>query len=155
MPYRDEVEALRARLRVVEAERDQARAALAEVEHALEEAERRALRARTTVEMDSRWCSIPGGDPTQLLLVNDGPRKVEVFRIGFDGRSWRAGTVVPGGRFRTRTHVGTCFRIADAHTGETLDHVRVEPGRLGKSFVVHPREERVRAGSRALRSRTR
>lgn len=128
MPYRDEVEALQARLMALEAERDEARAEAERLKQAL------LLRANTprngrTPELlprpDAALRSIPGGAPTSVTLVNESPRKLEVLWLSYDGRERSAGTLVPGGRIHTQSYVGHCWRIVDALTGEILEHCHV------------------------------
>lgn len=125
MAYRDELEALRARLAAAEAARDAARDEARRLKAILhgEPAARRRDRA-----VDPRWRSIPGGEPTRVTIRNDGDRKVELIWLSPDGRERSAGTLVPGGVVREQSYVGYCWRIVDAATGAILGHARVAPG---------------------------
>jgi hypothetical protein len=129
VPYRDDLESMRARLAAMEAELAQAR----------EEAERLKLALvhrgpHTPLERpviprppDVRWRSIPGGEPTPVTLINESPRKIELYWLSYDGRERSAGTLVPGGRIRAQTYVGHCWRVVDADTGAILAHEHVKP----------------------------
>lgn len=129
MPYREELEALRARLEAAEAERDAARAENARLEDALRQAV--ASPPGRTPELVSRLPdphrSIPGGVPTSITVVNESPRKIVAYWLSYEGRQRSAGTVVPGGRIRAQTYVGHCWRLVDASTGEVLLHHHVAP----------------------------
>lgn len=129
MGYRDELEALRARLAAAEHERDAARAEAERLKQALM-SRRAAARVCTPEQVPGKWRSIPGGEPTPVTLVNESARKVELCWLSYEGRPRSAGTLVPGGRVRTQTYVGHCWRVSDAETGEVLQHtfVRVEAG---------------------------
>ncbi|HEY8429607.1 MAG TPA: hypothetical protein VIL20_14585 [Sandaracinaceae bacterium] len=128
MGYRDELEALRARLAVAERDRDLARAEVERLKRAL--GSRMPTRQRTPDDVPAKWRSIPGGEPTPLTVINESRRKLEVFWLSYDGRPRSAGTLVGGGRIRTQTYVGHCWRFTDAETGEILQHtfVRVDAG---------------------------
>jgi len=126
--YRDEIEALRARLAAVEAERDAAREEAERLKAALLDRPARITRGHTPDLLpgpEPRWRSIPGGEPTTVTVLNESARKLEVFWLSCDGRERSAGTLVPGGRIRAQTHVGYCWRLVDAATGEVLAHARV------------------------------
>ncbi|MCZ7678977.1 MAG: hypothetical protein M5U28_09580 [Sandaracinaceae bacterium] len=62
MGYRDELEALRARLAAAEHERDAARAEAERLKQALM-SRRAAARERTPEQVPGKWRSIPGGEP--------------------------------------------------------------------------------------------
>lgn len=128
MAYRDELEALRARLAATEAERDQARAEAERLRDALLARPASITRGHTPdviPKRDGSFRSIPGGEPTLVTLVNASARKLEVFWLSYEGRERSAGTLVPGGRIRAQTYVGHCWRIVDAITGEILSHTHV------------------------------
>ena len=133
MPYRDELEALRARLAAAEAERDSARAELRRLEGALSPGGPAARRIAR--RPDPRWRSIPGGEPTPVTLRNDSPRKVEILWLSYEGEERSAGTLVPGGSIRSQTYVGHCWRVVDAATGEILGHTHVAAGE-GEPVIV-------------------
>jgi hypothetical protein len=122
--YRDDLEALRARLAAAEAELAVART---ELERA------RGVAVGVTPELlprlpDPDLRSTPGGAPTSLTVINESARKIAVYWLSYEGRERRAGTVVPGGRIRTQTYVGHCWRIDDARTGSMLEHHHIAPG---------------------------
>lgn len=119
--YRDELEALRARLAQAEADRDRA---LDRV-RALETGDDG--RAGEGARFDPSRVSIPGGEPTTIALVNRSPRKVELYWLSYDGRERRAGTLVSGGSTHEETYVGVLWRFVDATDGRTLEEHRVEP----------------------------
>lgn len=121
MAYRDELEALRARLAAVEAERDLALGRLRRLE------ERATGRLPAASRFDPEVVSVPGGEPTSVRIENRSARKVVVFWLSYEGYERRAGTLVPGGSIREQTYVGHCWRFVDASTGETLAEERVEP----------------------------
>lgn len=117
MAYRDDLEAMRARLAQLEAENDRLRAQL----RGADPARRR--------EVDARWCSVPGGEPTTIAIVNASPRKIGVYWLSYDGRERTAGTLVPSGEIRVETYIGFCWRFVDDATGAVLEHARVEQPR--------------------------
>lgn len=128
MSYRDELEALRAKVASLEAERDAARAEAARLRRVLLSRPAAIARGHTPDVMpgpNAGWRSIPGGEPTAITLVNESARKLEVLWLSYDGRERSAGTVVPGGRVRAQTYVGHCWRLVDATTGEVLSHAHV------------------------------
>ena len=129
--YRDDLEALRARIAALEAERDAAREEAGRLEAILkgEPATRRRARA-----IDPRWRSIPGGEPTRVTIRNESRRKIEVIWLSYDGRERSAGTLVPGGVIREQTYVGHCWRMVDARSGEVLAHTHVE--KAGDPVIV-------------------
>lgn len=131
MAYRDELEAMRARLAAAEAERDAAQAEAERLKALILSSPARIARGHTPDVLpqapDARWRSIPGGEPTALTLVNESARKLEVLWLSYDGRERSAGTLVPGGRLRAQTYVGHCWRLVDAATGEVLSHTHVTP----------------------------
>lgn len=129
MAYRDQLEALRARLAKAEAERDQALERVRDLEEgpgALSTAETR---------FDPSRVSIRGGEPTTVAFRNASPRKVVLFWLSYDGRERRAGTLVSGGSTREETYVGVLWRFVDASDGRTLEERRVEPGEREISHV--------------------
>lgn len=133
MAYRDELEALRARLAATEAERDLARAEAERLKEVILGRPANITRGQTPDLLpgpDARWRSIPGGEPTSITVVNESQRKLEVLWLSYDGRERSVGTLVPGGRIRTQTYVGHCWRLVDcdtraivSHSHATLDHV--------------------------------
>ncbi|HJL15708.1 MAG TPA: hypothetical protein RMH99_08635 [Sandaracinaceae bacterium LLY-WYZ-13_1] len=125
MGYRDELEALRARLAAAEADRDAARDEARRLKSILH-GEPRALTRRRARAVDPQWRSIPGGEPTPVTVRNASDRKIEVIWLSPEGKERSAGTLVPGGTVREQTYVGYCWRIVDADTGEILGHTRVE-----------------------------
>ena len=126
MAYRDELEALRARLAAVEVDRDAARAEVRRLEARLRAGSEVADRIERRV--DPAWHSIPGGEPTPVTVRNRSRRKVEVLWLSYQGKERSAGTLVPGGSIRVQTYVGHCWRIVDAASGAVLGHTHVEPG---------------------------
>ncbi len=131
MGYRDELEALRARLAAVEHERDSARAEAERLKQVLMSRRRAAPPGeRTQEQLPARWRSIPGGEPTPVTLINESARKLDVCWLDYEGRTRSAGTLVAGGRMRTQSYVGHCWRFADGDSGEVLRHVfvRIEAG---------------------------
>ncbi len=137
MGYRDELEALRARLHAAEAERDAAREEAERLERALV-AGRSATQHAPTPELvaSRRERSIRGGEPTAATVINESGRKLAVFWLGYEGQPRSAGTLVPGGRMRVQTYVGHCWRFVDARTGEVLEHVFVSPDQ-GEPVLVY------------------
>lgn len=131
MAYRDELEALRARLAAVEAERDALELRAARLEAALAGEPVSPPR----VPDPARWRSIPGGEPTRVTIRNASPLKVEVFWLSYEGKERRAGTLVPGGSIREQTYVGHCWRIVDATSGAILGHAHVGAG-AGEPVIV-------------------
>ncbi|MFK7987804.1 MAG: hypothetical protein AB8I08_17435 [Sandaracinaceae bacterium] len=123
MAYRDELEALRARLAAAEAERDDAKKEARRLADALE----REGAGRIQRRIDPRWHSVPGGEPTPVTIRNESAQKVEVLWLSYEGKERSAGTLVPEGEMQTQTYVGHCWRIVDAATGAVLAHHRVEP----------------------------
>lgn len=121
MPYRDELEALRARLSDLEAENHRLRARL------------RAEGPVVARPVDPRWHSVQGGEPTTISIANASPRKLGVYWLSYDGRERNEGTLVPRGTIRVETYVGFCWRFVDADTGEILEHRRVEE--VGQALV--------------------
>lgn len=131
MGYRDDLEALRARLVAAEYERDNARADAERLKQALSSRRAARTRQRTPEEVPpTEWRSIPGGEPTPITVINESARKLEACWLSYEGRARSAGTLVPGGRIRAQTNVGHCWRLTDAETGEVLQHtlVRIEAG---------------------------
>jgi hypothetical protein len=128
--YRDQLEALRARLAAVEAERDALREELRDLKAELqgEPAPRRPVR-------DPEWRSVPGGGPTHLEIRNASSRKVEALWFSYEGRERSAGTIVPGGFIHQATYVGHLWRVVDAALGTTLLQRYVEEAD-GEVFVV-------------------
>lgn len=121
MAYRDELEAMRARLSLLEAENDRLRAAL------------RGAGPMRSRPVDPSWCSVPGGEPTTIGIQNASPRKIGVYWLSYDGRERTAGTLVPRGEIRVETYIGFCWRFVDEATGSILEHARVE--RAGQTLV--------------------
>lgn len=124
MAYRDELEALRARLAAAEAERDEARHEARRLASVLD---REGQGGRIQRRIDPRWHSVPGGEPTPVTIRNESAQKVEVLWLSYEGKERSAGTLVPEGEMKTQTYVGHCWRIVDAATGAVLAHHRVEP----------------------------
>lgn len=132
--YRDELEALRARLAVALAERDAARAEVERLKSAIGEAPARLARARTPELLPKpAWRSIPGGEPARVTFINDSERKLELVWLSYDGRERSAGTLIPGGRIRLRSRTGDCWRLVDAASGDILAHHHVT--RADEAFV--------------------
>lgn len=125
MAYRDELEALRARLSALESERDAARDEARRLAAILDGQPSTAVRRRERA-IDPNWRSIPGGEPTPVTIRNASRRKIEVIWLSYEGRERSAGTLVPGGVVREQTYVGHCWRMVDAQTGEILAHTHVE-----------------------------
>lgn len=123
--YRDELEAMRARLSALEAERDQARDEVRRLA-AIVDGQPSATTRRRDRAIDPRWRSIRGGEPTRVTIRNESLRKIEVIWLSYEGRERSAGTLVPGGVIRQQTYVGHCWRVIDAQTGEILAHTHVE-----------------------------
>ena len=128
MAYRDELEALRARLETVERERDRA---LGRLRH-LEQGPHAQLTSRE--RFDPSVVSVPGGEPMTVRIENRSDRKVVVYWLNYTGEERRAGTLVPGGTMSEQTYVGFCWRFVDGQTGQTLSEERVEPATTALSF---------------------
>ena len=111
MPYRDELEALRARVETLEREHDALEASLARARAAL--ACVSAELAGAAPQADVPWRSLPGGEPVLVTFVSARPRKVTIFSLSPDGRPRREATVVPGGRRAIETHTGCLLRVED------------------------------------------
>lgn len=126
MAYRDELEALRARVAAAEAERDAARAEASQLKRALSLGGVDAGVKRTR-QVSPEWRSIPGGAPLPVWVTNESPRKVAVYWLSYEGKERQAGTLVPGGGLRQVSYVGFCWRFVDPATGAVLGHARVEP----------------------------
>lgn len=147
MAYRDELEALRARLAAALAERDAARAEAVRLEAALLRRPASITRGHTPDLLPgpaARFRSIPGGAPIVITVVNESDRKIEALWLSYEGRERSAGTLVPGGRIRAQTYVGHCWRLVDASTGEVLSHTHVAPEGEGESVLVYREDTRER-----------
>ncbi|HEY8431855.1 MAG TPA: hypothetical protein VIL20_25935 [Sandaracinaceae bacterium] len=118
MPYRDELEALRARAASLERELERARSQLERARAALASAV--ADLAGLPPEADIPWRSLHGGEPVMVRFVNRTARKLELVWIGYDGRPHSIVTIVPGGEREERTYVAHLFRLLDAATGEIV-----------------------------------
>jgi hypothetical protein len=95
--YRDELEAMRARLAAMEEEVASARSEASRLKNALASRGSRELTPPLLPRTpDPRWRSIPGGEPTPVTVINESPRKVEVFWLSYEGRERSAGTPDPG-----------------------------------------------------------
>lgn len=132
VPYRDDLDALRARLEAAEAELAVAREEAERLKLALARSGPHTPLDRPALPRppDVRWRSIPGGEPTPVTLINESARKIELHWLSYEGRERSAGTLVPGGKIRAQTYVGHCWRIVDADTGAILahEHVRRDAG---------------------------
>ncbi len=113
MAYRDELEALRLRLEIAEAENASLKAQL------------RSAGPLTSRPVDPSWYSVRGGEPTTVTLRNESATKIGVFWLSYDGRERAIGTLVPKGEIEVETYIGFCWRFTDAVTGEILAHERV------------------------------
>lgn len=126
MAYRDELEALRARVAAAEAERDAARAEAQQLKRALSLGVTD-VDVKRTRQVRPEWRSIPGGEPLPVRITNESRRKIAVYWLSYEGKERRAGTLVPGGSLRQVSYVGFCWRFVDPDTGAVLGHARVEP----------------------------
>jgi len=115
--YRDELEALRLRLEIAEAENASLKAQL------------RSGGPITARANDPDWFSVRGGEPTTVTLRNESASKIGVFWLSYDGRERTIGTLVPKGVIEVETYIGFCWRFIDALSGEILAHERVVEAR--------------------------
>ena len=129
MPYRDELEALKARVEALEHERDgleasleRARAGLASVAGWL---------AGLPAAADLPWRSLHGGEPVEAVFVNPGADKLTLVLVGHDGREHVETTIVGGGEHRVATHTGHLFRLRDEDGVVWQGYVRAGATRLG------------------------
>ncbi|MCZ7680676.1 MAG: hypothetical protein M5U28_18670 [Sandaracinaceae bacterium] len=115
MPYRDEVEALRAR---VEGSRGSSAAPPRS-----SSARARRSRARWRIwrglppEADIPWRSLHGGEPIVVHFVNATDKKLELVWISYDGQARPSATIIPGGERDERTYVAHLWRVIDPASG--------------------------------------
>lgn len=130
MPYRDEIEALKARVDALTAELEdtsgrleRARAALASVV---------ADMAGLPAAADIPWRSLHGGEPIVARFVNGTPQKLELVWIGYEGKARTEVSLVPGGEREQRTYVGHLFRAIDPASGDVVfqRYVRADEPRI-------------------------
>ena len=111
MPYRDEVEALSARVQTLERESADLRARLESARAAL--ASIAAELAGLPFEADIPWRSLHGGEPLELSFVNGTGHKVALVWVSYDGRERSEATLVPEGRLTLPTHSGHLWRARE------------------------------------------
>lgn len=111
MPYRDEVEALSARVQTLERENDDLRARLERTSAAL--ASVAGELAGLPFDADISWRSLHGGEPFELTLVNGTEQKLALSWVSYDGRERPEATLVPGGRLTLPTHSGHLWRARE------------------------------------------
>lgn len=111
MPYRDELEALRRRVEIVEAEREELAGRLARAGAAL--ASVVAAHAGLPAEADIPWRSLHGGEPKEVTFVNRSGGKIVLLWLDYQGRLREELTLVDGGRQVARTHTGHLWRMTD------------------------------------------
>lgn len=111
MPYRDELESLRARCETLSTERDDA---LARLERA------RAALASAVADMsdlppsaDIPWRSLHGGEPLVVRFVNATDRKLDLVWVSYDGQERVESSLVPGGEIERQTYVAHLWRFID------------------------------------------
>jgi hypothetical protein len=132
VPYRDELESLKAHIEALTAERDDAlarlertRAALASVVGDL---------AGLPAEADIPWRSVHGGEPLTVRFVNASDRKLELRWVSYDGRDRPETTLVPGGEREQHTYVAHLWRLLDPNGKVVLQHYV----RAGDTRIVSP-----------------
>jgi hypothetical protein len=130
MPYRDELEGLKAQLEALTVERDDASARLERARAAL--ASVVAEMAGLPAEADIPWRSLHGGEPTSVRFVNATPRKVELLWVSYDGQPRSELTLVAGGEREVKTYVAHLFRAIDVESGRvvTQRYVRADEPRV-------------------------
>lgn len=115
MPYRDEVEALRARVEGLEGELGRTAAQLERARAALASAV--ADLAGLPPEADIPWRSLHGGEPIVVRFVNATDKKLELVWISYDGQARPSATIIPGGERDERTYVAHLWRVIDPASG--------------------------------------
>jgi hypothetical protein len=130
MPYRDELDALRAQVEALTMERDEAIAGLERARAAL--ASVVADMAGLPAEADIPWRSLHGGEPIAVRFVNATDRKVELVWLRYDGRARSELTLIPEGAREVRTSVAHLYRVLDPASGEVLrqGYVRADEPRV-------------------------
>ena len=129
MPYRDEVEALSARVEILERENDElatrlerARASLASVAADL---------AGLPASADVPWRSLYGGEPVRLTFVNTTKRKLSLVWVSYDGAERVESTMIPEGRVTLETSTGYLFRMRAGDEIVWQGYARVGQAELG------------------------
>lgn len=130
MPYRDELEALRARIEGLTAERDAAIAQLERVHAAL--ASVVADMAGLPVEAEIPWRSLHGGEPITVRFANATEQKLELVWVSYDGQQRVEHSLLPGGELEKQTYVGHLFRAVDPVSRESVlqRYVRADDERI-------------------------
>ncbi len=129
MPYRDELEALKARVEALEAERDGLEAALERTRASL--ASVVGWMAGLPPEAELAWRSLHGGEPLEATFVNGSQAKLTLVLVGHDGREHVEVTIVAGGEHRLATHTGHLFRLRDERRVVWQGYVTAGAARLG------------------------
>ncbi len=130
MPYRDDADALRARVESLERELERTSSALERARAAL--ASVVADLAGLPPEADIPWRSLHGGEPIVVRFVNASDRKLELVWISYDGQPRTVVTLVPGGEREERTYVAHLFRVIDPETRAIVlqRYVRADQARI-------------------------
>ncbi|MCA9610746.1 MAG: hypothetical protein KC619_34360 [Myxococcales bacterium] len=129
MPYRDEVEALRARVQSLEQERDGLEARLERTRAGL--ASVVAWMAGLPAEAGLPWRSLHGGEPVEAVFVNPEAETLTLVLVGHDGREHVETTIVGGGEHRVATHTGHLYRLRRGDRVLWQGYVREGATRLG------------------------
>lgn len=126
MPYRDDLEALRAHVETLSAELERtggqlerARAALASVVADL---------AGLPPQADIPWRSLHGGEPMVVRFVNATDRKLELVWVSYDGQTRSSATLIAGGERDEHTYVAHLWRMVDAASGSIVVQRYVRAG---------------------------
>jgi len=130
MPYRDELEAVRARVETLSAELDDASARLERARAALASAV--ADMAGLPAKADIPWRSLHGGEPQVVRFVNATERKLELVWVSYDGQERTTATLIPGGEREEPTFVAHLWRMIDRERGEVVAqrYVRADAPRI-------------------------
>lgn len=129
MPYRDEIEALKARIEALEHERDGLEASLERARASL--ASVVGWMAGLPAAADLPWRSLHGGEPVEAVFANPTDETLALALVGHDGREHPETTIVAGGEHRVATHTGHMWRLRGAAGVVWQGYVRAAERRLG------------------------